>query len=227
MKHPTDKKEILVWDRATRAFHWTLAVTVAICWLTSEAEGALFWTHSVSGYAILLLVLFRLTWGVLGGRHARFEDFVCGWAAVRDHARRLLTLTPPRHIGHNPLGGWMILALLAGLALVVVTGLFAADDGDAGPYAMLVKPGVAEALSEVHETLASFLLFLIVLHVLGVLAYSLLGRENLVRALWTGIKRVPTNDPENDAPEPSAWRLILALILSAMGLAAVIWGAPV
>ncbi len=120
----------------------------------------------------------------------------------------------------------MILALLAGLALVVATGLFAADDGDAGPYAVLLKPGIADALSEVHETLSSFLLFLIGLHVLGVVADSLLGRENLVRALWTGIKRVPTGNPENDAPEPSAWKLLLAIILSAMGLGAVVWGAP-
>lgn len=227
MNHHTDNKEILVWDRATRGFHWALVGMVAICWFTSEAEGALFWTHLVSGYGVLLLVFFRLTWGVLGSRHARFGKFVCGWTAVREHVQRLLALTPPRHIGHNPLGGWMILALLAGLALIVATGMFAADDGDAGPYAMLVKSGIADALSEVHETLSSFLLFLIALHVLGVLADSLLGRQNLVRAMWTGIKRVPTNDPENDVSEPPAWRFILALMVSAMGLAAVIWGAPV
>jgi len=226
MNRHTGKKEIVVWDRATRVFHWTLVGMVAVCWLTAEAEGALFWTHTVSGYGILLLVLFRLAWGVLGGRHARFGDFVRGWAAVRCHARRLAALRPPRPIGHNPLGGWMILALLAGLALVVATGLFAADDGDAGPYAVLVTPGIADALSEVHETLSSFLLFLIGLHVLGVLADSLLGRENLVRALWTGIKRVAADDPENDAPEPAAWRYILAISLAAIGLAAVIWGAP-
>jgi len=227
MKSITDKKEILVWDRATRAFHWTLVLMVALCWLTSEAEGVLFWTHLVSGYGVLALVIFRLAWGFLGNRHALFKGFVCGWTEVRDHAKGLMALTPPRHIGHNPLGGWMIMTLLTGLVLVVATGLFSADDGDAGPYAVLLSPKVADALSEIHEVLSSFLLALISVHVLGVVADSLLGRENLVKALWTGVKRVAANEPENDAEEPSVWRLIVALVLAAIGLAAVIWVAPV
>ena len=231
MVQESDKKEILVWDRATRAFHWSLLVMVVVCWITSEIEDALFWTHLVAGYIVLLLVLFRLAWGVMGGRHARFGDFVRGWPAVRSHARDLLALKPSRHVGHNPLGGWMILTLLAVLALTVVTGLFAGDDDEIGPYAILVNPDIADAMSEVHETLFGLLMFLVGLHVLGVLADSLLGRENLVRAMWTGNKRVPKNDPgddpETDAAEPSIFRFLTALILAAAGLAAVIWVAPV
>jgi cytochrome b len=227
MPQQNDKKEILVWDRATRVFHWFLVVMVVVCWITSEIEDDLFWTHLISGYIVLLLVLFRLVWGVLGGRHARFTDFVRGWSAILGHARGLLRLKPARHVGHNPLGGWMILTLLAMLALTVVTGLFAGDDDEAGPYALLIRPDIADALSEVHEALFGVLLFLAALHILGVLADSLLGRENLVRAMWTGSKRVPSDDPEGDAAEPSIWRFLIALILAAMGLAAVIWGAPV
>ena len=119
----------------------------------------------------------------------------------------------------------MIIALLAGLTIVFATGLFAADDGDAGPYAIFLTPQIAEAVSEVHEALSSFLLFLIVVHVLGVLTESLLSRKNLVRAMWTGIKRVAINETESDAHEPPVWRLILALALSIMGIATVIWGA--
>ncbi|MDA1100106.1 MAG: hypothetical protein O2967_14095 [Proteobacteria bacterium] len=78
MIQQSDKKEILVWDRATRVFHWTLVTMVVVCWLTAEAGRALFWTHLASGYGVLLLVLFRLVWGVLGSRHARFGDFVRG-----------------------------------------------------------------------------------------------------------------------------------------------------
>lgn len=121
----------------------------------------------------------------------------------------------------------MILTLLTSLILLVGTGLFAADDGDAGPYAILVAPNTADALSEIHEILYSILLFLAALHIFGVLTDSLLGRENLVRAMWTGVKRVANDDPAADAPEPSIWRLLVALILAAIGLAAVIWGAPV
>lgn len=231
MSYPANNKEIRVWDVATRAFHWSLVVMVTVCWITAEAEGPLFWTHLISGYGVLLLVFFRLVWGFLGNRHARFVDFVRGWTAVHEHIKGLMVLTPPRYIGHNPLGGWMILALLGMLSLSVVSGLFAADDGDSGPYASLVTPNMADTLSEIHEALASFLLFLIGLHVLGVLADSLLGRENLARALWTGIKRIPVNEieagiPEDDAPESPFWRILLALIVASLALAAIIWGSP-
>jgi cytochrome b len=205
METHSDKKEIVVWDRATRVFHWILVVMVAICWLTSEAEGVLFWAHLVSGYGILVLVLFRLAWGFLGNRHALFKGFVCGWLKVGDHAKALMTLILPRHIGHNPLGGWMILTLLTGLTLLVTTELFSADDGDAGPYAVLMSPNFNNILSEIHEELSSIFLILIGLHVMGVLVDSLLGRENLVRALWAGIKRVPAKEPEGDALESSVW----------------------
>jgi len=220
-------KEILVWDKATRVFHWTLVAMVSVCWLTSEAEGVLFWTHLFSGYGVLVLILFRISWGFLGNHHALFKDFVCGWTEVRDHSMGLMDLTPPRHVGHNPLGGWMIVALLAGLALMVITGLFAGDEEAAGPYAVLVSHDVADALSELHEALFSFLLVLISLHVLGVLVDSLLGHENLVRSMWTGIKRVSSYEPEYGVQELPVWRLKLALILSVMGLAAVILSAPV
>jgi len=226
MLRRTETKEIVVWDKATRVFHWTLVIMVAVCWLTSEAEGALFWTHLISGYGVLVLVLFRIIWGVLGGPHAQFKDFVRGWAAVRVHALRLLKLNPPRHIGHNPLGGWMIIALLSGLLLMVTTGLFAAHDGDAGPYAILVDRGVADAISDIHEALFNVLLFLIALHVGGVLIDSVLGRENLVRALLTGIKRIPTDNPDNDAPEPSFIRYIVAIGLSLIWLTIVIINTP-
>jgi cytochrome b len=226
MNQQRDKKKILVWDRATRTFHWSLVTLVILCWLTAEAGSAWFWTHLVAGYGILLLVLFRLIWGVMGNRHARFSNFVCGWREVREHAVGLLGLTPPRHVGHNPLGGWMILTLLTGLIVLVVTGLFAADDEVAGAYAVLIRPGIADALAEIHETLYSILWLFVALHIIGVLTISLLGRENLVRAMWTGIKRVSSDNPEPDAPEPSTVRYLIAILLAAMGLAAVIWGAP-
>ena len=109
---------------------------------------------------------------------------------------------------------------------MVTTGLFAAHDGDAGPYAVLVSQSVADAISEIHETLFNLLLFLIALHVAGVLIDSLLGRENLVRALITGTKRVAIDNPEDDAPEPSLLRLAVALGLAVIGLALVISGGP-
>ncbi len=227
MKRQGDKKEILVWDRATRVLHWTLVTLVVLCWLTAEAGSTWFWTHLVAGYGVLLLVLFRLVWGLMGNRHARFSSFVCGWRDVREHAVALLALTPPGHVGHNPLGGWMILTLLTGLVVLVVTGLFAADDEVAGAYAVLIRPGIADALAEIHETLYSVLWLFVALHIIGVLSISLLGRENLVRAMWTGSKRIPSDNPETDAAEPSTARYLIALVLAAIGVAAVIWGAPV
>ena len=98
---------------------------------------------------------------------------------------------------------------------------------DHGPYAALVSSGMAEALSEVHEALTSILLFLIVGHVLGVLLDSLLGQENLVRAMWTGRKKIPADAQQDDAPQSSVGRFVMALVVAGLGLAAVILGAPV
>jgi len=183
-----EKRTILVWDLPVRVFHWSLVAMIALAFATSEAKGFLFKLHFAAGYAVIGLVAFRLAWGLAGTRHARFAAFVQAWPEVRRHALDVLRLKPARFIGHNPLGGWMIVALLATIGLLAATGLFAGDEGKSGPYAALAGPWLADALGELHEGLNAILWTLVAAHVAGVAGESLLTRENLVRAMWNGRK---------------------------------------
>lgn len=216
----SDKPTIVVWDLPVRIFHWTLVVATVLAFATSEAGGAWFVLHLVAGYAVMALVVFRIAWGFVGTRHARFRDFVRPWVVVRAHAADVLRLRPARFVGHNPLGGWMILALLAVLAVLTATGLFAGDDGETGPLAHRVGAGVADALGEVHEGLNAVLWTLVAFHIAGVVVESLLTGENLVRAQWTGTKHVA--DAVAAGPV-GAWALTASMMLAVAAVAAVAW----
>lgn len=168
-------REVRVWDPLVRVLHWSLVVAVALAWVTAEElERA----HEVIGYLVLAIVAVRLVWGFVGSRHARFSDFVRPPREVLAHARAVLEGTAPRHLGHNPIGGWMILALLAALLATAGTGWLAQEIGGR----------LGHLFEEVHEAAANGLLVLIGLHVLGVLAESWRAGENLVRAMITGRK---------------------------------------
>ena len=176
---------VSVWDLPTRIFHWALTVVVAVTIFVEGGEGGGFVLHATAGYLALWLTAYRLVWGFVGSPRSRFADFVYGWASVRTYAGRLLRLAPPRHVGHNPLGGWMVVALLAVTLAASASGLFTGEDGAAGPFVGLVG---GEGLGELHEVLGNLLIVLVVLHLLGVVADIVLTRENLIRAMITGRK---------------------------------------
>lgn len=187
------QNEIKVWDPLVRVFHWALVAAFAIAFLT-EGEDSTMFLHSWAGYTILGLVLIRLVWGLIGTRHARFTDFVRTPATVLAYGKDLLRGRARRYIGHNPAGGLMIVLLLVSL---LITGLMGTAllgiEEQAGPLVGLmvgVDPGTGEVIEEVHEFFANATLFLVVLHVLGVLVESLLHRENLVRSMFNGRKIV-------------------------------------
>jgi cytochrome b len=204
---------VTVWDLPTRLFHWTLVLLVALAWVTGEAGESMLAVHRLAGYGVAVLLLFRLLWGLVGSRHSRFAAFVRPWREVREHLAALLRLRPPRSLGHNPLGGWMVVAMLLALAAQVGTGLFAAEDGRGGPLAGALAPALAHAVAELHEALAGALLALIALHLLGLLAESLLTRDNLARAMLTGRKPAMPGDAAEGQPAvvgPS-WLAAIAL----------------
>ena len=179
MTRPPQAARVFVWDVPVRVFHWLLAAAFAGALLTAESE-RLRVTHVRLGYAIAGLVLFRIVWGFAGSRYARFSSFVTGPSAVWRYLRAVPTARPEHHVGHNPAGAAVILALL-GLALT--TGL----TGWLG-YEELAGEWVTEA----HELAAYAMLALVGVHVAGVLLASLRHRENLVAAMVTGWKRAPT-----------------------------------
>lgn len=173
---PAAQAPVRVWDPLVRIGHWALVASIAAAWFTREGYGV--W-HERIGYAALAVVLLRVVWGFTGGRYARFREFVRPPAATFDYARRVATASEPRHLGHNPLGGWMIVLLLLVIALVGLSGWLYTTDRYWG----------VEWVGELHETLTHALLVLIALHVGGVALASYRHRENLVAAMLHGRKR--------------------------------------
>lgn len=184
--------EVKVWDPLVRVFHWTLVAAFAVAYVTEDDWLTL---HVYAGYLIIGLLAVRVLWGLVGTRHARFSDFWYGPARAFAYGREVLLARAPRYLGHNPAGGLMIFCLLGCLVLISVSGLAAyAVEERAGPLAgMLGGLGGdwGDAFEEIHEFLANATLALVAVHVAGVVVESLLHRENLVRAMFTGRKRAP------------------------------------
>ncbi len=212
-------RSVPVWDFPTRIFHWTLAVAVITSYLTGEEEGVWFLVHTVSGYTVALLLVFRLVWGFVGSVHSRFSDFVYSGRSVKDYAKQLLKFNPPRFVGHNPLGGWMVILMLAVLAGTVVTGLFSGnDEGSAGILLPLIAAPGGDGLAEVHEFFGNFIMVLAAIHVLAVFVDWFLTKENLVMAMITGRKTLDDTEANKQRPLVSGWRgVAAALIAAALG----------
>lgn len=185
-KHDT----VRVWDPLVRVFHWTLAVAFLAAYLVKDDWLGL---HAEAGYTVIGLVLFRLVWGVIGTRHARFTDFVRSPTDVLAYLKDALAIRARRYLGHNPAGGAMVIALLVSLIFTTVSGLAVYGYGEfSGPLAVLMQniPGwLGNALEETHEFFANFTLLLVLLHLAGVALASLQHGENLVRSMVTGRKR--------------------------------------
>ncbi|WLI89942.1 cytochrome b/b6 domain-containing protein [Massilia sp. R2A-15] len=169
------KNKLRVWDAPVRVLHWMLVLSIAGAWFTSGEIGAL---HEYVGYAAAAIVAARLAWGFVGNAYARFSQFVRPAAPTIGYLRGVLRGAAPRYLGHNPLGGWMVVALLACVGLVALSGSAATTDLLWG-YAWPVR---------VHKALAWTLVGLIALHVGGVVFTSWQHRENLVAAMITGDK---------------------------------------
>lgn len=199
-------RPVLVWDAPVRLFHWLMVLSFAGAYLTAESER---WRllHLTLGYTMVGLVAFRIVWGFVGTRHARFASFVRGPAAIAEYVRGLLRGRPEPHPGHNPVGALAIVALL-GLTLLVTAAGWATYTDVGGHW-----------LEELHEGAANVMLAVVGVHVSGVLIGSWLHRENLIGAMFTGRK---SGRPE-DAVK-SAWRSVAVLMLtSVLGFWALQW----
>src|SRR5512134_1118505 len=208
---------VLIWDLPTRVFHWLLVLGVVTSYVTGGEEGWLFVVHTASGYLIAVLLLFRVIWGVIGSPRSRFRDFIHGPRTVADYVRSLLALRPPRYIGHNPLGGWMVILMLIVLSITVVTGLFSGEEGEGAGllFPWIAAPG-SEGLAEVHEVFANIIVILAVIHVCGVLADWWLTRENLVSAMIFGSKQLDEASTSIEKPAASTSRMIFAVAVAAI-----------
>ncbi|UCD81057.1 MAG: cytochrome b/b6 domain-containing protein [Desulfobacterales bacterium] len=180
---------IRVWDIPTRLFHWLLVAFVVFSFITGKIGGTAMKYHEWSGFAIMVLVVFRLVWGFTGGEQSRFFTFVKGPATVIRYASSLLRKATMRHIGHNPLGGWSIIAMLMSLLIQAGTGLFANDDIlTEGPLFDLVSKKTSDWLTGIHLLNQKVLLVLVVIHICAVFFYLLAKGENLIKPMITGSK---------------------------------------
>lgn len=201
-----------VWDAPTRIVHWLLVASVAFSWWSAEAHH-LDW-HRASGLFVLLLLLFRLIWGFAGSDTARFAKFVRGPAATWRYARTLPGRAAEAAVGHNPLGGWSIVAMLLALIAQVGLGLFAVDeDGlESGPLSDLVSYEAGRQAAHLHHASFDILLVLIGLHVAAILFYALYKRRDLIGPMITGRARLTMAEPLRFA---SAARAGIVLLVAA------------
>ena len=179
-----------VWDLPVRLFHWALVILIAAAWVTQELE-QLTW-HMLCGEAIMALLLFRVIWGFIGSDTARFAHFLKSPAAAIRHLTHLGRREPDTEIGHNAAGGWMVLVILAVLAVQIATGLCANDDSmTEGPLALRVGKDRSDWLTHIHHLNFWVIEAVAAAHILAVIAYRVLKGHNLVVPMITGKKRLP------------------------------------
>jgi len=174
-------KTIAVWDRLVRVLHWSLVIGAAVARITEDSPSLL---HDGAGYAVFIIVFIRLIWGLIRPKFARFHSFVRRPSETLDYVRTVARSAERRHLGHNALGGWMIVALLSCVALTSFTGWLYTTDRFWG----------LSWMEDIHETFAIILIILIALHIAGVIFSSLRQRENLVRSMTHGRKEERPGD---------------------------------
>lgn len=189
--------EIKVWDIGVRSFHWSLVLFFTIAYISEDIE----LIHVYVGYVVLGLIAFRVVWGLIGTKYARFSNFIYGKFETINYVKSLFSKNPKRFLGHNPAGGWMILAMLISVSLVSWTGLELYADAGKGPLAGIAvelfetaqangdKESSESVWEDIHESIANLTLLLIFVHVAGVIVSSIIHRENLIKSMITGCKK--------------------------------------
>lgn len=204
----------LVWDLPLRLFHWLLVLTVLGLWIAAENDYMQY--HFYLGYFIIGLLIFRVIWGFVGPRHARFSRFFPTPAAIFAYTKKLFGGGTVQTVGHNPLGSVMVFVMLIVLAVQAGSGLFATDDIIwAGPYNPAVSGDTADFLTTVHHFNFNIILAAIALHVLAVALYAVAKKQNLVRPMVTG-KKSAAVVPEGEAIQgPGIVKTIIVIAISA------------
>lgn len=221
-------KHSLIWDLPVRLFHWTLVVAIIAAFVTNWLGVAYFRYHVWCGYAVIVLVVFRLAWGLVGTRHARFWNFVRGPRATFGYVRDLLTGRARNFAGHNPLGALMVMLLLLALLVQSLSGLFANDEIlNVGPLYAYVSNELSLRLTSLHRQLFYWLAGAAGIHVLAVLAHYLFKRENLVTAMITGRKFRAPSDTDEGIGAGRDWLALVLVVVIAAGLAWIVQHAPV
>jgi cytochrome b len=185
--HDADSSTVKAWDPLVRVFHWSLVFFFLLAFITGDDWLNL---HVIAGYAVTFLIGFRLFWGLVGTRNARFMSFVKSPKVMLAYLKGMLSLKVPHYLGHNPLGAAMVIALLLSIALASMTGMVMIANEGNGPLAgTFFSTWGGDWMEDVHEFFANFTLLLVLIHVSGVVVSSFLEGENLIKAMVTGRKK--------------------------------------
>lgn len=233
-EHPS--KTIKVWDLPVRIFHWSLVVLFVTAYVTNSLGGDYFIYHLWSGYALIILVSFRIVWGLVGTYHARFSHFVKNPVATTKYALSVFKKKDTHYLGHNPLGAVMVVFLLVAILVQAITGLFTNDEiFNVGPLYAYINDELSLQLTSLHRQLFYWILGAIALHIIAVIVHVVFKRDNIVRAMFSGNKNLPTQEDsqttqsKDDQVSISSSKIGLAIVILIVLiaiLAAVILTAP-
>ncbi len=209
---------IKIWDLPVRIFHWCLVLLFFAAYVTNSLGSDYFIYHLWSGYALLVLVSFRIVWGLVGSYHARFNHFVKNPVATAKYALSVFKKTDKHYVGHNPLGAGMVVILLAAILMQAITGLFTNDEiFNVGPLYAYISDELSLQLTSLHRQLFYWILGAVVLHILAVIAHVVLKRDNIIKAMFTGKKNVlpieEANLQENEKTSIKSYKPWLAIVI--------------
>ncbi|WP_034998581.1 cytochrome b/b6 domain-containing protein [Beijerinckia mobilis] len=211
-------EKLYVWDLPIRIFHWTLALSIVGAYVTNRLGVAYFRYHVWFGYLILILVCFRLIWGLVGTRHALFRNFIQGPKGTIKYTFAVLKGKSAHYAGHNPLGAWMVIFLLGAILIQSVTGLFSNDEiFNIGPLYGYVAKETSLSLTSIHRQLFYLVIIAVSFHIVAVLAHHFLKREPLILAMITGRKPAfLVAERESISSSRTGLAVILVVVFSAL-----------
>lgn len=228
----------LVWDLPLRLFHWVLVLSIAASWYTAEnseeyvtyGDNVVSYTqiHFWLGYWALGLIIFRVIWGFIGPQHARFTQFLKGPRQVLGYAGKFLKRDSPASIGHNPMGGWVVVLMLLMIGAQAVTGLFLIDNTEIypAPFNPSVDAALAGKFGSFHHWNFNVLLGVIGLHVFAILFYLFFKRQNLIKAMLTGHKPADLVPTEHGIKGSQLVKALIVAIVAAGAVYLVLEQAP-
>jgi cytochrome b len=199
--HGGEAATMAVWDLPTRLFHWTLVALITLAWVTRKYSYDLYW-HTLNGYAILVLIVWRMLWGFVGSSTSRFGSFLYRPAASLRYGVDFVLRRPRRFLGHSPLGSLGVLALLGLIGTQSVLGLFSYDDHSSfagGPLVRLVSDNTWAWATKLHIRVFDGILVIIALHILAKFLYLVWKRDNLISAMVTGRKPAAAYEDAREA----------------------------
>lgn len=213
------ERRVEVRDLPVRVFHWSLVVLIAFSWWAADQGGNWMLYHLWSGYTILALIVFRVAWGFFGSTHARFRDFLHGPRATLDFIKNLPRPQAMDYAGYNPPGGIMILALLLGVLVQALTGLFANDDiVTEGPLFHWVTKETSDLLTTLHKYGFDVLLVLVAIHIYAQFYYLMYKSTDLFTPMFTGKKMLGKNAGRTHTRPANLWLALALLFVAALAV---------